>query len=43
MLKVIGILLILWGVVDLGLSWAETDLYYEIGIRLPEGIYSFTH
>jgi len=43
MLKIIGMLLILWGFADLGLSWVGTDLYYEIGITLSDGIYPFTH
>ena len=43
MLKIIGGLLILWGFADLGLSWMGTDLYYEIGITLSDGIYPFTH
>ena len=43
MLKIIGSLLILWGFADLGLSYLETDLYYEIGITLSDGIYPFTH
>ena len=42
-MKIIGIILILWGIADLGLSWADTDLYSEIGITLSESIYPFTH
>ena len=42
-LRIIGGLLILWGFADLGLSYLETDLYYEIGITLSDGIYPFTH
>ena len=33
-MKIVGILLIIWGFADLGLSWAGTDLYYEIGLSL---------
>ena len=41
--KIIGILLILWGVADLGLSWANnTDVYYEIGINIPDVILPWT-
>tara|TARA_B110000003_G_scaffold191895_1_gene190680 strand:+ start:303 stop:497 length:195 start_codon:yes stop_codon:yes gene_type:complete len=42
-MKIVGMLLIIWGFADLGLSWAGTDLYYEIGIELSEAIYPFTH
>ena len=42
-MKIVGIILIVWGFVDLGLSWAGTDLYWEIGIELSEVIYPFTH
>ena len=42
-MKFVGILLIIWGFADLGLSWAGTDLYWEIGIDLPGVIYPFTH
>ncbi|MDB3950177.1 hypothetical protein N9403_00925 [Gammaproteobacteria bacterium] len=42
-MKIVGILLIIWGFADLGLSWVGTDLYYEIGIELSDAIYPFTH
>ena len=42
MLKFIGGILIAWGILDFGLSWAGTDLYGEIGITIPELIYPFT-
>ena len=42
-MKIVGIILIVWGIADLGLSWAGTDLYWKIGIELSEGIYPFTH
>ena len=42
MLKVIGVLIIAWGVLDFGLSWIDTDLYGEIGINLSEFIYPYT-
>ena len=42
-MKIVGIILIVWGFADLGLSWAGTDLYWIIGIELSEGIYPFTH
>lgn len=42
-MKIFGILLVVWGFADLGLSWGGTDLYYEIGINLPNAIYPFTH
>ena len=42
-MKIVGILLIIWGFADLGLSWLEIDLYWEIGIKLPNTIYPFTH
>jgi len=42
-MKLFGILLIFWGIADLALSWSGTDLYYEVGINLPNAIYPFTH
>mgnify|MGYP004133774781 CR=1 FL=1 len=42
-MKIVGILLVIWGLADLGLSWAGTDLYYAIGIELSDAIYPFTH
>ena len=42
MLKIIGVLIIAWGVLDFGLSWIDTDLYGEIGINLSEFIYPYT-
>lgn len=41
-MKIAGILLIIWGVADFGLSWMGIDLYGEIGIQLPAIIYPFT-
>ena len=41
-MKIIGVILILWGIADFGLSWMGTDLYWEIGINLPELIYQWT-
>ena len=41
-MKILGILLIVWGVADLGLSWAGIELYYAIGIELPDAIIQFT-
>lgn len=41
-MKIVGIILIVWGVADIGLSWMGTDLYGEIGIQLPDVIYPFT-
>jgi len=41
-MKILGILLIIWGFADFGLSLAGTDLYYAIGIELPDAIYQFT-
>ena len=42
MLKIIGGLIIAWGVLDFGLSWMNTDLYGEIGIKLSDSIYPYT-
>jgi len=42
MLKIIGGLIIAWGVLDFGLSWMNTDLYGEIGIKVSESIYPYT-
>jgi hypothetical protein len=41
-MKIIGILLILLGVADFGLSYVGTDLYFEVGIQLPEWLYQWT-
>ena len=42
MAKIVGVILILWGIADFGLSWMGTDLYWEIGINVPEWIYQWT-
>ena len=42
-MNIIGTVLIIWGVADMGLSWLGTDLYWEIGIELSSVIYPFTH
>ena len=41
-MKIIGIILILWGIADFGLSWLGTDLYLEIGINIPVWLYQWT-
>jgi hypothetical protein len=41
-MKIVGIILIAWGVADIGLSFMGTDLYGEIGIQVPLVIYSYT-
>ena len=42
MLKIIGGLLIAWGVLDFALSWMGTDLYAEIGINIPDPFLNYT-
>mgnify|MGYP006443412665 CR=1 FL=1 len=42
MLKIIGVLLIVWGVLDFALSWMGIDLYAEIGITIPDAIWAYT-
>ena len=42
MAKIVGVILILWGIADFGLSWVGTDLYWEIGIKLPDWLYRWT-
>lgn len=42
-MKILGIIIIIWGVSDLGLSWLGVDLYEQIGVQLSEGIFPFTH
>ena len=42
MLKISGGLIIAWGVLDFGLSWMNSDLYGEIGIKVSEFIYHYT-
>ena len=41
-MKIIGVILILLGIADFGLSWVGTDLYWEIGINLPDWLYPWT-
>ena len=41
-MKIIGGLIIAWGVLDFGLSWMNTDLYGEIGINVSATIYPYT-
>jgi len=40
--KKIGVILILWGLSDFGLSWVDIDLYSEIGINVPDWLYRYT-
>ena len=42
MLKIIGGLLVAWGVLDFALSWMGIDLYAEIGITIPDAIWAYT-
>ena len=41
-MKIAGILLIILGIADFGLSWIGIDLYGEIGIQLSSTIYPYT-
>ncbi len=41
-MKIIGGILILWGIADFGLSWIGIDLYWEIGINVPDWLYQWT-
>jgi len=42
-MKIVGIMLVIWGFADLGLSWLGTDLYAQIGVELSDGIFPYTH
>jgi hypothetical protein len=43
-MKILGIVLILWGIADIGLNWIfDTDVYYSLGIQLPEEIWTYSH
>jgi hypothetical protein len=42
-MKILGILLIVLGIADWGLSWTGVDVWWEIGIELSDSIYPFTH
>ena len=42
MLTIVGVILMLWGIADFVLSWMGTDLYWEIGINLPDWLYPWT-
>ena len=41
-MKIIGVIVILWSFADLGLSLLGTDLYWVIGINLPDWLYMWT-
>ena len=41
-LKIIGVLLIVFGLVDLVGSFADFDLWMEIGVELPELLWRFS-
>jgi len=41
-LKIIAILIFLWGIADLVLSFLDFDLYSEIGINVPEWLWTWT-
>ncbi|MBL4790484.1 MAG: hypothetical protein JKY60_16065 [Kordiimonadaceae bacterium] len=41
-MKYLGYILIAWGVADFGLSFMEIDLWGEIGIILPDAIWSYS-
>ena len=41
-MKIIGVIVILWSFADLGLSLLGTDLYWVIGINLPDWLYQWT-
>ena len=41
-MKIIGVIVILWSFADLGLSLLGTDLYWVIGINLPDWLYPWT-
>jgi len=43
-MKILGILLILWGIADIVLNWIFSfDLYFSLGIQLPEAIWTYSH
>lgn len=41
-MKIVGILIILFGVIDLGGSFAGFDLWGTMGIQLPEMIWKYS-
>lgn len=42
-MRVIGIIIVLWGFVDFGMSYAGTDVYYDwLGVDVGE-LYPYTH
>ena len=41
-MKIIGVIVILWSFADLGLSLLGTDLYWVIGINLPDWLSMWT-
>jgi hypothetical protein len=43
MMKIVGLLLVLFGITDFALSWLGTDVWYEwFGIQLPGFLYFFS-
>ena len=42
MFKILGVIIIFWGIADIGLSWAGINLYAKIGIIFPDALYSFS-
>ena len=42
-MKILGIIVIIFGIADLGLSFADIDIWGQyIGVRLPDPIWSFS-
>jgi len=41
-MKIVGIILIIVGVIDVGGSWLGFDLWYFLGFELPGVIWSFS-
>lgn len=39
---IVGWLLILWGILDFALYFMDMDIYYELGINLPDIIWQFS-
>ena len=41
--KIIGVLVVLWGIADLVIGLQGGDLWAQIGVQLPDIIWRFSH
>lgn len=42
-MQLLGVLLVIWGIVDFAMATGGTDIYYDwLGIYLPDWLYSWS-